>query len=323
RNQEAPVSVEVIEWEQGCENLGRSVAAIGVFDGVHLGHAALIADTVALAQKRGARSVVVTFDRDPDQVVTPEAAAPQLLSLPEKIELVGELGADVVLVFPFCMRMAEMAPKRFLDDVFMSALEPVVVLVGRDFRFGNRASGTVETLSEYGASAGFEVIPHELVVIGGEPVTSTRIRRLVSHGQVESADVLLGRLHRLHGRVGHGRGEGASVLGVPTANIRPEQHAAVPADGVYAGWASVAGRRYPAAISVGVPPSFPEAHDYLEAHLLGFEGDLYNTDIMLEFARRLRAQEAFDSTDALAARIRADIEHVALMADPADGKGLR
>jgi len=317
------VSVEVIEWERGTPSLGPAVAAIGVFDGVHVGHAALITDTIALARERDVRSVVVTFDRDPDQVVTPEAAAPQLLSLAEKIQFIGDIGADAVLVFPFCMRMAEMAPDRFLDDILMAALEPLAVLVGRDFRFGNHASGTVDTLAAFGASNGFEVRPHDLVMLGGEPVTSTRIRRLVSHGQVESADVLLGRLHRLHGRVGRGRGEGAALLGVPTANVRPVAHAAVPGDGVYAGWLTANGVRRPAAISVGTPPSFPAARDYLEAHVLGFEGDLYNTDVMLEFARRLRAQEAFESMDELSARIKADIAQVALMVDPEGNEGLQ
>lgn len=317
------MSFEVIEWERGFDSIGRATAAVGVFDGVHVGHATLIADTVALAKSRGVRSVAVTFDRDPDQVVTPEAAAPQLLSLREKTEFIGALGVDVVLVLPFCMRMAEMAPDRFLDDIFMAALDPAAVLVGRDFRFGAHASGTVQTLVEYGASAGFEVRAHDLVVVGGEPVTSTRIRRLVSHGQVESAAVLLGRVHRLHGRVGRGRGEGAALLGVPTANVRPVAHAAVPGDGVYAGWLTVDGARMPAAISVGVPPSFPAARDYLEAHVLGFDGNLYNKDVMLEFSRRLRSQEAFDSMEALSARIAEDIEQVALMADPEHSGDLR
>jgi len=308
------VSVEIVEWEHGASSLGRAVVAVGVFDGVHLGHSALIADTVRLAASRDARSVVATFDRDPDQVVTPEAAAPQLLTLEEKIEFISALGVDAVLVFPFCMRMAEMAPDRFLDDVFMAALDPVAVLVGADFRFGVHASGTVETLSKFGARAGFEVIGHELVVVDGEPVTSTRIRRLVSHGQVEAATQLLGRVHRLHGRVGRGRGEGAAILGVPTANIRPAAHAAVPADGVYAGWLSANGERRPAAISVGTPPSFPAARDYLEAHILDFDGDLYNTNVMLEFSHYLRAQEAFASMDDLSARIRSDIKRVAFLA---------
>lgn len=308
------MSVQIVEWEQGSPGLGSAVVAIGVFDGVHLGHAALISDTVRLAACKGARSVVATFDRDPDQVVTPEAAAPQLLTLAEKVEFIAALGVDVVLVFPFCMRMAEMAPDRFLDDVFLAALDPVAVLVGCDFRFGVRASGTVDTLTAFGAKVGFEVIGHDLVVADGEPVTSTRIRRLVSHGQVEAATLLLGRAHRLHGRVGRGRGEGEALLGVPTANIRPAAHAAVPADGVYAGWLTANGERRPAAISVGTPPSFPAARDYLEAHVLDFDGDLYNTDVMLEFSRYLRAQEAFASMDDLSARIRSDIERVALLA---------
>lgn len=312
------MSVQVVEWEHGTEGLGRAVVAVGVFDGVHLGHAALISDTARLAATKQARCVVATFDRDPDQVVTPEAAAPQLLTLDEKIEFIAALGVDVVLVFPFCMRMAEMAPDRFLDDIFMAALDPVAVLVGSDFRFGVRASGTIETLARFGAHAGFEVIGHELVVADGEPVTSTRIRRLVSHGQVEAAAVLLGREHRLHGRVGRGRGEGASLLGVPTANIRPAAHAAVPADGVYAGWLTFDGQRRPAAISVGTPPSFPAARDYLEAHVLGFDGDLYNTDVMLEFTRYLRPQESFTDPAALSARIRSDVERVAELVHSAE-----
>lgn len=314
---------EVIEWERGRDSIGRATAAVGVFDGVHVGHATLIEDTVALARAEGVRSAAVTFDRDPDQVVTPEAAAPQLLTLDEKVAYIGALGVDVVLVLPFCMRMAEMAPTRFLDDIFMAALDPVAVFVGRDFRFGSHAAGTVDTLARYGETAGFEVRAHDLVVVGGEPVTSTRIRRLVSHGHVDTAAVLLGRLHRVHGRVGRGRGEGARLLGIPTANVRPTAHAAVPGDGVYAGWLTAHGERMPAAISVGVPPTFPNAKDYLEAHVLGFEGDLYNTDVTLEFARRLRAQEAFGSAEELARRIALDIEEVALMADPEHSEQLR
>lgn len=307
------MTARIVNWEQGVPSLGAAVAAIGVFDGVHVGHQALVRDAVALARSRGVASVVITFDRDPDQVVTPEAAAPQLLTVPEKLEYLAALGPDTVLVIPFCMRMAEMTPGRFLDDVLSAAITPVALVVGHDFRFGAHASGTVATLETYGADAGFEVIAHELVTSDGEPVTSTRIRRLVTHGAVTEANELLGRPHRISGRVGHGRGAGAAVLGIPTANVHPAAHAAVPGDGVYAGRALVAGRSLPAAISVGVPPTFPEARDFVEAHLIGFEGDIYASDITLEFHARLRDQAHFASTDDLSSAIRADIEKVSAL----------
>lgn len=281
--------------------------AIGVFDGVHLGHQALLADAVARARQAEARAVVLTFDRDPDQVVTPEAAAPQLLTLDEKLEYLAASGADCVLVIPFCMRLAEMTPERFLDDVLTTAVDPIAVLVGRDFRFGSHASGTVATLERYGREHGFDVVAHELIERNGEPVTSTRIRRLVAHARIEEANALLGRAHRVTGRVAHGRGEGVSLLGVPTANVRPVAHAAVPGDGVYAGRVHVGGTVHPAAISVGVPPTFPDARDLLEAHLIDWEGDLYACDVVVEFVARLRDQTAFDSHAELSSAIRADI----------------
>lgn len=305
------MSADVITFENGTASLGRAVVAIGVFDGVHLGHQALLLDAVRSARLDDVRAVAVTFDRDPDQVVTPEAAAPQLLTLDEKVGYISELGVDAVLVIPFCMRLAAMTPDRFLDDVLCSAVEPVAVVVGEDFRFGAHASGTVRTLREYGAERGFRVDAHDLVQVDGEPVTSTRIRRLVEHNEIERANALLGRAHRVNGRVGHGRGEGATVIGVPTANVHPVAHAAVPGDGVYAGRMIVDGAPHPAAISVGVPPTFPHARDYLEAHLIGWEGDLYGRDVVLEFVSRLRDQAGYSSAAELRAQIERDIARVA------------
>jgi len=304
------VSANVVEWHGDMDSLGQAVAAIGVFDGVHVGHTELIRDATDLAALRHARSVVVTFDRDPEQVVVPDKHVPQLLTLEDKLDLIGKLGVDTILVIPFCVNMAEKSAQRFLEDVLLVALDPIAVAVGHDFRFGHGASGTVATLERFGAEHGFDVVAYPLVEMDGAPITSTRIRALIAAGDVATATRLLGRPHRVNGRVTRGRGEGARVIGVPTANITPWAHAALPADGVYAGHVILNGDSRVAAVSVGRPPMYPTALDRLEAHLLDFDGELYGTELVVTFDERLRDQHVYDSVDQLAAAIRADIEQV-------------
>jgi riboflavin kinase/FMN adenylyltransferase len=298
-----------IRWNDGMEHLGPCVVAVGVFDGVHVGHQTLIRDAIDLARVRGVRSVVLTFDRDPDQVVNPATAMPQLLDLDDKLSLLSQQGADVVLVVPFTERLAETAPLVFLDEVLLTTMAPVAVVVCYDFRFGHRAEGDVDVLVRYGAAHGFTVLAHELVSDAGSPVTSTRIRRLVEAGDVSEARRLLGRPHRVRGQVVRGRGEGAE-LDAPTANLAVAPFAALPADGVYAARTEVDGVTYVCAVSVGLPPSFPEALAELEAHLIGFRGDLYGRSMSLEFLDRIRAHRRFDDPAELATAIRADIEQV-------------
>jgi riboflavin kinase/FMN adenylyltransferase len=299
----------IVRWEPGTEPLGPCVVAIGVFDGVHVGHQALVRDTVALARTEHVRSAVVTFDRDPDQVVSPTTATAQLLDLDDKLSLLALQGPDVVVVVPFTDRLADTPPLVFLDQVLLQTMTPVAVAVGRDFRFGHRAEGDVDVLLRYGAEHGFDVLAHELVRDDDGPVTSTRIRRLIEAGDVAKAALLLGRPHRIRGVVVRGRGEGAE-LDVPTANLVTAPFAALPAHGVYAGRVELDGTTYPAAISVGPPPSFPEATAELEAHLIGFRGDLYGRTMSVEFLEHLRPQRRFDSAAELAAAIRDDVETV-------------
>lgn len=291
----------------GRHEMGPAVIAIGVFDGVHIGHQQLIADTITIAREKRCASCVLTFDRDPDQVVTPLHAAPQLTSYAEKLRLISALGPDAILVVPFDEWLASLSPDDFCIDVLLDAAEPIACVVGYDFRFGTHASGDADTLRALGSLHGFQVVTHPLVHHEGAPVTSTRIRGLVAAGQVEQAAALLGRNHRLDGVVERGKGLGREI-GVPTANLHVGAEFALPAPGVYAGWATVAGERLPAAISVGVAPTFPEATCVLEAHLIGFEGDLYGANVVVEFAQRLRDQRAFTSNEALAEAIHADIE---------------
>lgn len=304
---------DILHHTRGVHDIGASVIAIGVFDGVHRGHQTLVSDAVAIGKRWGVASVVLTFDRDPDQVVTPGHAAPQLTTLEDKLSLLAGLGPDVILVVPFDRELASLTPDRFADEVLLDAADPVACMVGYDFRFGAGAAGDVDTLVDIGGRDGFEVITHPLVRIGGEVVTSTRIRGLVSEGRVAEAAELLGRPHLLHGRVVRGRGRGAD-LGTPTANLDVEGIFALPAPGVYAAWATTpSAGRHPAAVSVGVPPMYPEATCVLEAHLIGFSGDLYDECATIEFVDRLRDQKRFDSEAELAEAMTADVARVTEM----------
>ena len=298
----------VIVWEKGVPPLGRAVVAMGVFDGVHLGHQALIADAARDARAHGLLCVALTFDRDPEQVVSPDAPSAQLLTLADKTHFLLEAGADRVLVIPFDATLATLSPELFFEHVVLEAAEPAAVHVGVDFRFGHFAQGDVSTLEALGRRHGFGVSAHDLVAINGAPVTSTRIRRCIRSGDIRGAALLLGRPHRVSGLVAHGRGAGARDLGIPTANLVPVEHAALPPDGVYAGVVVVDDLRHPAAVSVGIPPTFPRAHHRLEAHLLDVDTDLYGATVTLEFHRLLREQTRFASTEELAAAIRSDIE---------------
>jgi len=188
-------------------------------------------------------------------------------------------------------------------------MTPIAITVGYDFRFGHRAEGDVDVLVRYGAAHGFTVMAHQLVSDGDGPVTSTRIRQLVEAGDVASAARLLGRPHRLRGIVVHGRGEGVE-LDAPTANLVTAPYAALPAHGVYAGRVELDGVAYAAAVSVGLPPSFPDATSELEVHLIGFRGDLYGCTMSVELLDFLRPQRRFESPRELAGAIREDIEAV-------------
>lgn len=304
------MTTTVIDFENPCEHAGPAVVAIGVFDGVHRGHQALIRDTIELSRERGVRSVVATFDRDPDRVVQPGAAAPQLLELADKVDFISDLGPDTLLVIPFDAGVAAMPPAAFIDEIVRAACDPVRVVVGSDFRFGRGAEGTVDVLAALGAERGFDVYAHDLVNVDGAPVTSTRIRGLVAKGDVTAAARLLGRSHRVRGRTVRGRGEGA-LLGVPTANVHPHSYAAVPADGVYAARVGIGERRFDAGVSVGVPPTFPGAADVVEAHLLDFrDGDLHGLELTVDFVARLRDQRRFDDVNDLTAAISRDLGEV-------------
>jgi riboflavin kinase / FMN adenylyltransferase len=299
-----------------------SAVTIGTFDGVHVGHRALIARTKEEAARRGLASAVVTWDRHPAETLRPDAVPP-LLSTPErKVELIEELGVDILLVLPFDRSLSQWPPERFVQEVLVNGLAARAVYVGQGWRFGHRARGDVETLTELGAVLGFDAEGMPLATVADEAVSSSRVRSCIAEGDMTTARTLLGRPFELEGRVVEGDDRGAS-LGYPTANVTLDPSLATPPRGIYAGRARVEGRIYPAAISLGVKPTFggdPERSPLvLEAHLLDYEGDLYETDLRIEFLERLRDELKFHSVPELVAQMEKDVADTRRLQDRPGG----
>jgi riboflavin kinase/FMN adenylyltransferase len=291
-----------------------TAVTIGAYDGVHLGHRALLRELSALAAAKGLSTVVVTFDRHPASVVRPESAPKQLTDKEQKLELLADCGVDRTVVITFDRERADESAEDFVKTVLVDTLAARLVVVGEDFHFGHGRKGNVALLTELGRDYGFEVIGAALTGAaltgaGTEPVSSTRIRTLVAAGDVVGAAELLGRPHEVRGTVVHGD-RGATELGFPTANLMIGDDIALPADGIYAGYFTRAdGSVHPAAISVGRRPTFYEpgtAPVLVEAFLLHFDGDLYGEWSRVSFVSRLRDEQQFDSVDALIAQMHDD-----------------
>lgn len=285
---------------------GRCVLSIGQYDGVHLGHQALLARTVAEAKQAGVPSLVMTFDPHPREVIKPGSHPPVLTPLRRKAELIEAQGIDALCVVPFTQSFSRQTPKEFVHELLVANLHPAKVIVGDNFTFGHKAAGTVEVLRELGTEFGFDVEGISLVDAGGHPISSTFIRSLVSAGDMPAAAEALGRPHRLEGLVVRGdmRGRG---LGFPTANLRPPIYSAVPGDGVYAGWVQVRDEPHAAAISIGTNPTYSGTEQRIESYLLDFDGDLYGEQVQIDFIGRIRGMQRFDSSEALVSAIEDDV----------------
>ncbi|MEW2352686.1 bifunctional riboflavin kinase/FAD synthetase [Spirillospora sp. NPDC029432] len=290
---------------------GRSVVTIGVFDGVHRGHQRIVRAAADLARERGVRSVVITFDPHPDEVVRPGTHPPLLASTRRRIELLEGLGTDAVAVVPFTLELSKVPPDEFVQSVLVDRLHASHVIVGEDFRFGHKAKGDVPLLRELGEKYDFTVDGMPLVANGGT-ISSTYIRERLDSGAVEDAAAALGRPHRVEGVVvrGHQRGR---ALGFPTANLESLPHTAIPADGVYAGRLVCDSDRYPAfswpaAISIGTNPTFEGGERTVEAYALDRDDlDLYGEHMAVDFEARIRDTLKFDSIDALVEEMRRDV----------------
>ena len=294
-------------------DFGPSVVAIGKFDGVHTGHRAVIARLLEDAAAADARSVAVTFDRNPLAVLRPELCPDSVVSTERKLELLGDLDLDATLVLRFDEELASLEAADFVRRILVDALKVRTVLVGRDFRFGRGGAGTPELLRELGPQLGFTVDVVEDVYLPGSDrrVSSSWIRELLADGDVDQAAELLGRVPDVRGEVVHGLKRGRE-LGFPTANLSDVVDALVPADGIYAGWLMDhdTGIRHPAAVSVGTNPTFDDVpRRQVEAHVLDVTGlDLYGHDVTVQFTHRLRGMVAFEGIDKLKVQIGADVD---------------
>ncbi|HEV7470732.1 MAG: riboflavin kinase [Amycolatopsis sp.] len=297
---------------------GRSVVTVGVFDGVHRGHQQLISRAVSRARERDLPSVVVTFDPHPAELVRPGSHPAALTSLSRRAELVAEAGADAFCVIPFTPELSRMQPAEFAHEVLVDRLHAAVVVVGSNFTFGHRAAGDLDTLRKLGERFGFEVDGLDLIIDsdhGGITFSSTYVRSCIDAGDVDAAAAALGRPHRIDGVVVHGDRRGRE-LGFPTANIATTPYAALPADGVYAGWFLIGDRRLPSAISVGTNPTFSGRVRTVEAYVLDVDEDFYGHEVSVEFAHRLRGQERFDGIEPLIAQMTDDVKNTRTLLYP-------
>ncbi|SCG36299.1 bifunctional riboflavin kinase/FAD synthetase [Micromonospora inositola] len=288
---------------------GRSVVTIGVFDGVHKGHQATIGHAVARARELGVKSVVVTFDPHPAEVVRPGSHPAVLTEPARKAELIEALGVDVLCVVPFTPEFSRLPAEEFVHDILVEHLHAALVVVGANFRFGHRAAGDVALLERLGRTFGFGVESGPLVAEAGTVFSSTYIRSCVDAGDVVAAAAALGRPHRVEGVVVRGDQRGRE-LGYPTANLLCHRYAAIPADGVYAARLVRRGQREPlaAAVSIGTNPTFSGRERRVEAYALDFTGDLYGERLALDFVAHLREQRTYDSIEPLVAQIAEDVE---------------
>jgi riboflavin kinase/FMN adenylyltransferase len=297
------------------QGFGPSAVTIGKFDGVHVGHRAVLEQLHRVAEDRALLPVVVTFDRHPLALLSPENCPPALVSNDQKLELLAGTGVAASVVLPFDEQLSKLPADRFVHDVLVRSLRARAVLVGSDFRFGARGSGDVDMLRDLGATHGFDVVLVDDVGIPDQqgPVSrasSTAIRELLGSGRPEDAARLLGRLHTVRSTVVRGQERGR-LLGYPTANLDPDIEGLIPADGVYAAWLFVDGIRYPAAVSVGNNPTFtgvPEKQ--VEAHALDQDFDIYGKTVELAFVRYVRGMLKFSGMDELRAQMQVDDQDV-------------
>jgi len=281
--------------------------AIGVFDGVHVGHQQIIRQTVADARRRSGLAVVLTFDRHPSAILAPERTPPLIQSLSQKLSAIADLGVDAAWLVEFDRAFSQQSGETFVRRL-ASQLGPLAgVWVGEDFAFGHQRSGNLALLQALGVALGFQVQGVPPVMLEGAAVSSTRIRDAIQAGELELAGRMLGRAYTLAGRVVPG-GSLGKRLGFPTANLEVTG-LALPPTGVYAAWATVAGRRRPAVVNIGRRPTVVqgEGEIHVEAHLLSGGADLYGQQMELAFAKRLRAEVKFDSLAALREQIGRDV----------------
>jgi riboflavin kinase / FMN adenylyltransferase len=282
------------------------VVTIGVFDGVHRGHAQLIGQAVRRARELVVPCVLMTFDPHPSEMVRPGSHPAQLTTLRRRAELVEQLGVEVFFVLPFTVELSRMPADEFVHEVLVERLHVAEVVVGDNFTFGHKALGNVELLRALGQRFGFTTADVDLLSQDGLTFSSTYIRSCIDAGDVAAAAIALGRPHRVEGIVVRGDQRGRS-MGYPTANLSTPPHTAIPADGVYACRFAHRGRALGAAGSVGTNPTFSGRERRVEAFVLDVDEDFYGEQVALDFVQRLRGMWRFDTTEQLVSQMDDDV----------------
>ncbi len=286
--------------------LPHPLATVGNFDGVHLGHQRIFATLRERVEPVGGTVVAITFNPHPQKVLHPDSAPRLIATREQKIRLLGEAGAEVMLDLPFTRELAGLSPEEFVQRTLLRSLAIREIHVGRNFRFGRDRAGDFETLERLGRKHGFAAVPITGVRHGGERISSSRVRRALGAGDVRLAAELLGREEELTGTVVEGDRRGRAI-GFPTANLAVDNEL-IPFTGVYVTRLVVDGRPLPSVTNIGSRPTFPGAGNAVETHVLGFDGDLYGRRVALRFVERLRDERRFAGREELVDQIRADVE---------------
>lgn len=300
--------MNLIEQANQLDTRGRkSCLAIGVFDGVHLGHQQIIRQTIADARQHNALAVVVTFDRHPNAIVAPDRVPPLIYSHAQKIRAIESLGADALLEIPFDKTFSQQTGEQFIRGLANDLGGIQSICVGSDFVFGHKRSGNVTLLKTLGTELGFHVHGLAAVALDGQTVSSTRIREAIRADDFDAASQMIGRAYSVAGKIIHGDQLGHK-LGFPTANL-DTTGMILPPNGVYAAQATVAGLTHRAVLNIGSRPTVanPTPHVRVEVHLLDFSGDIYGQELEIVFAGKLRDEQKFPSLDALREQIQRDI----------------
>lgn len=282
------------------------VVAIGNFDGVHAGHARIVRRLLEMARPAGAAAIILTFDPHPARLLHPDQAPMPLTSTADKARLLFALGVDAVVAYPTDPALLSLSASEFFQHIVLGRLQARGMVEGRNFFFGHDRGGDIEVLARYCHAAGIPLDVVEPAEIDGQIVSSSRVRALISGGQVAEAARLLGRPYRIHGTVVHGQGRG-DRLGYPTANIGGIE-TLLPGQGIYAGRATIGGQAHATALSLGGNPTFGESELKVEAFLLDYRGDLYGRTIEIDFLARLRDIKCFDSVDQLVEQMARDVQ---------------
>lgn len=287
-----------------CDQRGGAVA-IGNFDGVHLGHARIVERLIAQARRAGGPAVAFTFDPHPVRILRPALAPPPLTWTDRKAQLLAKLGVDLIVAYPTDEKLLQLTDRQFFDSIVRGQLAARAMVEGPNFYFGRDRTGTIDVLKHFTAEAGMTLEVVEPVKVGGEIVSSSRVRKLVAAGEVDAARELLTEPYRIRGMITHGIGRGAK-LGFPTANLGAID-TLLPGAGVYAGCAAVQGTHWPAAINIGGNPTFGEQALKVEVHLIGFTGQLYGQPLEVDFLSRLRDVQPFAGVEELKLQLQRDI----------------